>query len=454
MIQSYIDQHKDRILDELKELLSMPSISAVSEYNDHTRKTAEWLKDHFTTIGLKNSKLIDVDKHPIVYADWLEAGEDKPTIMIYGHYDVQDPGNLEEWESAPFEPTIRGEHLYARGATDNKGQFFTHIKALEAMLRSHGSLPVNVMVVIEGEEESGGKALPNWLLEHKDQLNVDAVIIADSEARSEHVPAIEYGLRGMFYCEVTAHGPKSDVHSGIFGGGIANPINALAQLIASMQDPQTGNVRIPGFYDDVVGVGEEEREVLKQLNFDEHEFRGLAGVDEHWGDSNYTLHERVIARPTMDVNGMVGGFIGEGAKTIIPSKASAKISFRLVANQDPKTIERLFREFVDAFIIPGITFHVHVHHFAPAVLVDRKHPTMERVQTVLQETWGNKPVFSRSGGSIPVVTSFAEHLGALPVLVGYGLPDDRLHSPNERMKLDMFWKGIRTTYELLNRLGS
>lgn len=454
MIQPYIDQHKDRILGELKELLSMPSISAVSEYNEHTRKTAEWLKAHFEEIGLKNAKLVDVDKHPIVYADWLEAGEDKPTIMIYGHYDVQDPGILSEWESAPFDPTIRGEHLYARGATDNKGQFFAHIKALEAYLEDNGKLPVNVIVVIEGEEESGGKSLGTWLQENKERLNVDAVLIADSEARSEQIPAIEYGLRGILYCEIEARGPKNDLHSGIFGGGIANPANALAQLIASLQDAKTGRISIPGFYDDVVDVTDEERAVLGKLNFSEEEFLSLAGVREHWGDPQYQLHERVTARPTMDVNGITSGFGGEGAKTIIPSIAKAKVSFRLVANQNPRTIEHSFRNAVASFLIPGISFHINTLHYTPAVLVDRNHDLMKSVQSILTTVWGQEPVFSRSGGSIPVVTDFSEHLGALPILIGYGLPDDRLHSPNERMKLDMFWKGIRTTYELLKKLGT
>jgi len=454
MIQSYIDEHKDRILEELKELLAMPSVSADPSYRDQTRKTAEWLRVHFTNIGLQNASLIDRDRHPVVYADWLDAGKDKPTIMIYGHYDVQDPGSLEEWKSKPFEPEIRDGYIYARGATDNKGQFFTHIKALESLLATVGGLPVNVIVVIEGEEESGGKALSRWLEEHKEELNVDAVLVADTEAHSEQIPAIEYGLRGILYCEIEARGPKQDVHSGIFGGGVANPVNALAQLIALMQDPQNGRVRIPGFYDDVIDVSQDERETLQKLNFDEQAFTERAGVEAHWGDPEYRLHERVTARPTMDVNGVIGGFTGEGAKTIIPGKARAKISFRLVANQNPFKIEEMLRAYVKSFVIPGISFHVNILHSSPAVLIDRNHSTMKRVQDTLREVWGSEPVFQRSGGSIPVVVDFVRHLNTLPILVGYGLPDDGLHAPNERMKLDMFWKGVRTSADLLNRLGT
>lgn len=450
----YLDKNRERILEEFRELLSIASIGTDSTYDGETQRAAEWVRDHMLRIGMPRAELIPTQGKPIVYGEYLlGAGEDKPTLLIYGHYDVQPPDPVEQWITPAFEPTIRDGYIYARGANDNKGQFFAHLKALEYLLKERGGLPVNVKFVVEGEEESAGDSLAKWLLSRKDSLKCDAALISDSEAPSEDVPAIDYGLRGIAYFEVKAYGAKQDLHSGMFGGGVANPANALCHLISRVHDPLTGEVFIPGFYDDVVPISEEERSLLAEVSYNEDELKQQAGVTESWGDSRYSLRERLVARPTVDIHGISSGFTGDGVKTIIPSFAKVKISFRLVGNQRPERIQELFGNFVNAFRVPGIRFEVRNLGTSPAILIPRDNLFIKVAQRAIEEVWGRKPVFNRMGGSIPVVATIWNDLGILPIGIGYGLPDDQLHSPNERMKLSMFWKGIKTTHTLLRMLG-
>ncbi len=452
VINEYIDKNKERIIQELSELLRFKSIGADMEYADETQKCAEWLKKHLQNIGLQNAKLIATNGKPLVYGEWSGAGVDKATVLIYGHYDVQSPDPLDEWETSPFQPSVREGHIFARGATDNKGQFFCHLKAIEYLLKSEGKLPVNVKVLLEGEEESGGRSLENYLREYKDEIDVDLALVSDGHAVSEEVPGIEYGLRGIVYFEVTAEGPKTDLHSGLYGGGVANPASALMQLVSRMQEAETGKILIPGFYDDVVDVDSSERELLLKSDFQLEDFQKQTGAKGDWGDSKYSLLERLVARPTMDVHGLLSGYTGEGPKTVIPRMARVKVSFRLVGHQEPKRIEDLVRKFVEGFKISGVKFQVKTLGCGSSVLISRDHEFIRITSRVLKDVWGREPLFIRSGGSIPIVATMSE-LGILPLVIGYGLIDDRLHSPNERMKLSMFYKGIRTTCELLRQLG-
>jgi len=452
-MKEFIENNKERILEELKSLLRIKSISADSAHKEDVLSAARFVRDDLEKSGLNNVELInETDSgHPVVYAEHLGAGKDKPIVMIYGHYDVQAPDPIEEWLSDPFLPEVRDGYIYARGATDNKGQFFTHLKALEYLIKEEKDLPVNVKVVIEGEEENGGKNLEKFLQNNTEDLGADLVLIADTESPSESQPAIESGLRGIVYFEILADGPKTDLHSGLFGGAVANPANALAYLVSRMQDPLTGKVLIPGFYNDVLDLTDEERSMLHNPFVKEEDFLHHASTSHVWGDNDYTLHERLVARPTFDVHGFQSGYQGEGAKTIIPSTAKIKVSSRLVPNQNPKDIQEKFIDFVNNFKVPGIKLSVNVLGSAPAVCIPHVHPHIDTARNVLRDLWGREPVFQRSGGSIPIVTTFSE-LGILPLLIGYGLPDDKLHSPNERMKLSMFFRGIQTTARLLREL--
>jgi acetylornithine deacetylase/succinyl-diaminopimelate desuccinylase-like protein len=380
--------------------------------------------------------------------------EDRPTLLIYGHYDVQPPEPLEEWITPPFSPTIRDGYVYARGASDDKGQFFTYLKAIEAVLAVAGKLPINVKVLVEGEEEIGSPNLAPFLKEHQVELKADAVAVSDGSQFGSGLPAITYGLRGLSYLQVDLQGPRIDLHSGSFGGLVANPVQVLVEMLAKLKNAD-GTIAIPGFYKDVLPLAEWEREEMAALPFDEISLKNYLGVDDLVGEPNYSPIERKTARPTLDVNGVWGGFSGEGAKTVIPAKAGAKVSMRLVPDQEPAAINRLFNDYIQSLTPPGVRVHVTELHGAEPVLVSREQSSVQAAAKAIEIGFGKSPVFIREGGSIPIVNLFTELLGLDSILMmGWGNPDDGAHSPNERFSLDDFHRGIRSAAALLFELAT
>ncbi len=449
-VSSFIDQNRGRFVDQLKDWLRIPSISADSARRGDVVRAAEFVGGDLARAGFRVETL-PTSLHPIVVAEWLGA-PGKPTALVYGHYDVQPPDPLDKWLSPPFEPTERDGNLYARGATDDKGQLFTHVKSVEAWLRTHGRLPINVKFLIEGEEEVGSTNLDPFIRAHKDRLACDYVVVSDTSQFASGVPAITYGLKGLVYFEVTLTGPKQDLHSGMFGGAVANPANNLAAIVAALRD-ESGRVRLPGFYDDVLPLADWERRQFAELPFDEAAFRQFVGMDGLFGETGFTTVERKWARPTCDVNGLTSGYQGEGAKTIIPSRASAKVSFRLVPNQDPAKIVASFREFVAARCLTGIRHEIREFGASPAVLVAVDSPGIQAAVRAIEVGFGRKPVFIREGGSIPVVATFKRELGVDTLLLGWGLNDDNLHSPNEKFSLADFHRGIHASAILWQELA-
>jgi acetylornithine deacetylase/succinyl-diaminopimelate desuccinylase-like protein len=447
-----IDHEKDRYLDELKDFIRIPSISTDPEYRDDVLKAAEFLRGQMQTAGL-TAETIETDGYPLVYGEWTGA-EGAPTVLFYGHYDVQPADPLELWRSPPFEPTEENGFLVARGATDDKGQSFTHVKAIEAVLKERGRLPVNVKFLVEGEEESGGQAIEKYV--HQDggkRLAADCVVISDSSMYAAGQPSLIYGLKGMAYMELKVTGPDKDLHSGTFGGGVTNPLNALCHIISELWDAETGKVLIPGFYDKVKPLADWEREQFAALPFDEAEYTSSLDIERTFGEQGYTTRERTWGRPTCDVNGIFGGYQGRGAKTVIPSWGGAKVSMRLVPDQDPEEITRLFTEHVRNVAPPGVKVEVTHHHGAQPTLIETEGEEVEAAMDALEQVWGKRPVLVREGGTIPIVQSFAEVLGVPILLMGFGLPDDGLHSPNEKFKIDNFYDGIRSVAVFLDRLA-
>ncbi|MBS1914588.1 MAG: dipeptidase [Bacteroidetes bacterium] len=448
---AYIESNGDRFVEELKAFLRIPSISADSGYNAETRRAAEYVADEARRIGLEHVQIIDTPGHPVVYADWLHA-EGSPTVLIYGHYDVQPPDPLDLWTSPPFEPTVRGDSIYARGSIDDKGQVHMHLKSIEAWMKTAGRLPVNVKIIIEGEEEVGSPNLPPFLAAHRDLLACDAVMISDTTMYDYEMPSVTYGLRGLAYFELHVVGPDRDLHSGMFGGAVANPINALCDLIAKMKD-ENGRVQLPGFYDDVVDVSPEERAELARLPYDVEDFKKLLTIPETVGEAGYTDLERLWARPTLDVCGIWGGYQGEGAKTVLPSKAGAKVSMRLVAHQDYRTVGDQLRAFVAANMPPGCTVDVVELHGGPPALTPTDSVPVRAALAALEQAFGIKPFLIRSGGSIPIVADFDAQLGAPVVLMGFGLPDQNAHSPDEKMNLPNYHRGIKSAALFLEQMS-
>jgi acetylornithine deacetylase/succinyl-diaminopimelate desuccinylase-like protein len=401
--------------------------------------------------GLENVEIIPTPHHPLVYADWLHAG-DAPTVLIYGHYDVQPAEPLELWESPPFEPTVRDDYLYARGSSDDKGQVYIHVKAVEAILKCYGRLPVNVKFIVEGEEEIGGESLSHFIPQNKAKLAADVALVSDTAMVSAQQPAIVYGLRGLCYAFIDITGPKRDLHSGSFGGGINNPLNVLAHIIAKLKD-EDGRILIPGFYDAVRPLTDQERDILAQFPLDEAAWLAETGAPEPWGEPEFTLVERLGARPTLDVHGIIGGYTGAGAKTVLPSKVHAKVSMRLVPDQDPEEIGRLLKAYIAELAPPSVTVEVTVGHGAPASITDFNIPAMQAAAQAYATAFGQEPVFMREGGSIPVVSAFQGDLGVETVLMGFGLPSDQIHAPNERFYLPNFYRGIETSIHFLQNLG-
>jgi acetylornithine deacetylase/succinyl-diaminopimelate desuccinylase-like protein len=449
----HVEKNRERYLRELTDFISIPSVSTLSEHREDVRRAAEWVKGDLVCSGVENVRLIETEgHHPLVYGDWLHA-PGQPTVLIYGHYDVQPPDPLEEWTTPPFEPTVRNGNLYARGSADDKGQLYVHLKAVEMLMRHHdGVLPVNVKFLIEGEEEVGGEAIEAYVKAHPDELACDAVLISDSHMFAEGQPAIDVGLRGMVYTEIEVRGAAHDLHSGLYGGAAPNAINALCHIVAGLKDRE-GRIQVPGFYDGVREVSAEERAEWEGLPFDEEEFRNHeVGSPQLTGEPGYSVLERIGARPTLDAHGIWGGFTGEGAKTVIPAVARCKVSMRLVPDQEPNRIWEAFSAYVRELCPPYSTVEVRNIHGAEPVLLPTDNPYMQRASEALGEVFGKPAVFLRGGGSIPIVSLFSKVLDAPSVLMGFGLPDDNLHAPNEKMKLDNIFGGIHASARYLEML--
>jgi acetylornithine deacetylase/succinyl-diaminopimelate desuccinylase-like protein len=452
-IVQFIDSNENRYIEELKEFLRFPSISTNAENKSDVAACAGYIKQQFENIGMHNAKVYPTGGHPVVYAERLDAGKEKPTILIYGHYDVQPVDPIELWTTPPFEPDVRGDNIYARGSADDKGQVLIHLKAIEAHLKLNGRLPLNIKMIVEGEEEIGSEHLEDFIKQHKDLLKADAVVISDTAMYDHDMPAIGYGLRGLCYMQVEVTGPNRDLHSGSYGGTVENPINALANIIAQLKDSK-GRILIDGFYDDVRSIGGMEKKELAKLPFDDRSFKHGLGVDELFGEEGYSTLERMWARPTLDCNGIWGGFTGEGAKTVLPSRAYAKISMRLVPDQEPEKIAKLFDDYVRKITPNTVKIKVKgLHHGKPAITpIDSK--WIKAAFNALKQAFGKDPVFIRTGGSIPVVETFQVQLNAPVVLLGFGLPDENSHSPDEHMDLNNFHRGIITSSIFYNELAN
>jgi acetylornithine deacetylase/succinyl-diaminopimelate desuccinylase-like protein len=450
---AYARTHAARFLEELKALLRIPSVSTLPEHKGDVRKAAEWLAAELKRIGMENVRLVETAGHPLVYADWLHA-EGRPTALCYGHYDVQPPDPLEEWISPPFVPTERNGNLYARGAVDDKGQMYMHLKALESLFAAHqGRLPVNVRVILEGEEEVGGESIAKFIREHPEQLKADFALVSDTEMFAPELPTLCVGLRGMISTEIEARGAKTDLHSGMYGGAAPNPFVALAQIIAQLKD-KDGRILIPGFYDRVKAPDAEELKAWKRLPFDEEHYRKTEiGSLQLTGESGYSVLERTWARPTLDVHGMPGGFTGAGAKTVIPAKATAKISMRLVPEMTPQEAFSQYKRYVESLTPAGIELDVRLIHAGDPIVVGTENPYIQAATRALKQVWGTEAVFVRSGGSIPVVGDFERHLKVPTVMMGFGLPDDNLHAPNEKFHLANFYRGIESIITFFEELA-
>ena len=447
-----IDREKDGYLEELKDYIRIPSISTDPDFKDDVLRAGDFLVGKMREAGL-TAERIDTAGHPLVYAEWLGA-PGKPTVLFYGHYDVQPVDPIELWRHPPFEPTVEGDKLVARGATDDKGQSYAHVKAVAALLAERGRLPVNVKFLVEGEEEAGGQAIDEYVKKDGgERLKADAVVISDSSLFAPGQPSLIYGLKGLCYMEIKVTGPNRDLHSGTFGGAVWNPLNALCHIIDGLRDAKTGKILIPGFYDDVRPLEAWEREEFAKLPWDETAYRTELGVPELFGEEGYTTRERTWARPTCDVNGIFGGYMGKGAKTVLPSWGGAKVSMRLVPDQDPKKIARQFADHVKSLAPARVTAEVTLLHDADPVVVEAKGPIVDAALDAMQEVWGARPVRIREGGSIPIVSTFAAVLRCPVLLLGFGLNDDGLHSPNEKFNISHFYNGIRSIARLLDRLS-
>ena len=447
----FINTNRDRYVEELKGYLAIPSISALPEHASDVRRCAEWTGDEMRRVGLQNVQLIETPGNPVVYGDWLGA-PGAQTILFYGHYDVQPVDPLELWASPPFEATIRKGEIYARGAADDKGQVFMHLKAVEAHIKRTGRLPVNIKFILEGEEEVGSAHLDNFVRDHKDQLAADVVLISDSPMFDRGVPSICYGLRGLVYFQIDLRGTKTDLHSGSFGGAVANPAFVLAQMLAQMKD-RGGRVKIAGFYDDVRPLREEERAEFKKLPFNEKRYRKELGAPKLVGERDYTTLERVWARPTFEVNGLLSGFTAEGAKTVIPAVAMAKVSMRLVPDQNPDKIASLFEAYVKKVTPKSVELKITRMHGGKPWMTDFDNLFVQAAGRAIERGFGQRPVFNREGGSIPVVSTFQEVLGLPSVLFGVGLPDENAHAPNEKLDLGNFHNGIIASALLYEEIG-
>jgi acetylornithine deacetylase/succinyl-diaminopimelate desuccinylase-like protein len=436
----FINLNRDRYVEDLKGYLAIPSVSVLPEHASDVRRCAEWTRSELERVGMQNARLIDTPGHPIVYADWLGA-PGAPTILFYGHYDVQPVDPLELWISPPFEATVRDGELYARGAADDKGQVFMHLKAIEAHITQTGRLPCNIRVLIEGEEEVGSSHLDDFIRAHKADLAADVLVISDSGMFDRGVPSICYALRGLAYFQLDLRGTTSDLHSGSFGGAVANPAMVLAQVLAQMKD-RSGRIKIPGFYDDVRELRPEERAEFRKLPFSETKYRKDLGAPKLFGESGYSTLERASARPTLEVNGLLAGFTGEGAKTVIPAVAMVKVSMRLVPDQTPERVGDLFEAYLQKVVPKTVEWKLTRMHGGKPWITEPDNRFVQAAARAIEQGFGKRPVFTREGGSIPVVSTFQEELGLPSVLFGVGLPDENAHAPNEKLDLGNFHGGI------------
>lgn len=448
----HLRTHHQRHIEELTQFLRIPSVSAKSEHRQDVKLAAEWLVERMLEAGLETAEIIPTEGHPIVLGEWRGA-PNAPTLLVYGHYDVQPPEPLDEWITAPFEPTVRDGRVYARGAVDDKGQLYLYLKAVEAHISSRGKLPVNLVFLIEGEEEVGSPHLENFLVQNRDRLECEAVLISDTGMFAPGLPSITKGLRGLAYMEIRVQGPQSDLHSGSYGGAVVNPANVLARIIAQLHDDR-GRVTVPGFYDDVVEVTEAERGRMDALPFEEEDLRQEVGAPKLAGEQGYDALERIWIRPTLDVNGLLSGYTGEGAKTVLPARAMAKVSMRLVPNQSHEDIEEKFIRHVKSLTPPGVTVEVVSLHGGEPWYADPQHPIFESAAQALETAFGKPPVFIREGGSIPIVHAFQQTLAAPVVLIGFALPGSNTHAPNEWFSLENYAKGAEAIALLLDHVAA
>jgi acetylornithine deacetylase/succinyl-diaminopimelate desuccinylase-like protein len=436
----FINVNRERYLEELTAFLAIPSISALPAHAADVKRCADWCADEMRRVGLQNVRLFDTPGYPVVYGDWLGA-PGAPTILFYGHYDVQPVDPLELWETPPFEAAVRDGEIFARGSADDKGQVFMHFKAVEAHLKKNGRLPVNIKFILEGEEEVGSVNLDNFVRDHKQELSADVVVISDSPMFARGVPSICYGLRGLVYFQIDLRGSSTDLHSGSFGGAVVNPALALCQMMAQMKD-RGGRIKIPGFYDDVVPLTDEERKAWETLPFNEKKYKKDFGIPKTFGESGYSTLERTWARPTFEINGLLSGFTGEGAKTVLPAVAMAKVSMRLVPNQHPDKIATLFEAHVRGIAPKTVDVKITRMHGGKPWMTAYDNPFVQAAARAIEKGFGRRPVFTREGGSIPVVSTFQEELGLPSVLFGVGLPDENAHAPNEKLDVGNFYGGI------------
>ena len=450
-LTQYLEQHRDRFVDDLSACLRIPSVSAQPEHKADCARCADFLVAHLKALGMTRAESVPTAGHPIVYAEWLGA-PGAPTVLMYGHYVVQPPEPLELWKTKPFEPVIKDGKLFARGAVDDKGQVYMHLKAIEAHLKVNGKLPVNLKVVIEGEEECGSDNLEKFLRSRRAELDADVIVVSDTAMLGPDQPALTFGLRGILYTQIEVTGPAHDLHSGHFGGAVMNPANALAAIIAALKDGD-GRIVVPGFYDRVRPLTPADRERMKATPFDEASYLKEAGAPQPYGEKGYTTLERATARPTLDVNGMWSGYTGDGSKTVLPSFAAAKVSMRLVPDQDPVELFKSFEAYVRKLAPPAVTVKVIDMHSGPPWIMDPEHPALQSARAALARAWSKPPVMIREGGSIPVMATFQQTHGLPAILMGFGLDDDNVHAPNEKFSLTSFHGGTRSVAYLYEELA-
>lgn len=450
-LRQKLQSHQERYLQELIEFLKIPSVSTTQKHKQDVRQAAVFLINKLEQLGC-DAKLIETPEHPVVYAN-LEVDKTLPTVLIYGHYDVQPADPLELWDTPPFEPTVKDGLIVARGASDDKGQIYAHIKGVDLLLKIKTKLGINLKFLIEGEEEIGSPNLAKVIKDHKDAFAADIVLISDSAMLAANTPTITYGLKGLAYIEVEVTAASHDLHSGSYGGAVPNPINVLAAMIAKLHN-EDGSIAVTGFYDNVLDLSQEERDAYQQAPFSETEFKAETGIKESLGEPNYTTLERLWARPTLDANGIKGGYQGEGAKTVIAAKASAKISSRLVPNQTPQEISRKLENYLNQIAPTSVTVNVKELHGGLPALTPINSAAVQLAAKALERSFNKKPIFARTGGTIPVVTDFQQILGADVVLVGFGLEDDRIHSPNEKFDLENYYQGILSSAFILSEFAN
>ncbi len=450
--REYARDHAQDFRQQLYDLIRIPSISTDPDRRDDVRRAAQWIANELVQIGANHVELLETGGHPVVYGDWLGAGEGAPTVLIYGHYDVQPATMADGWSSEPFEPVERDGNIVARGSSDDKGQMFIHIKALESYLTTDGAAPVNVKFLIEGEEEIGSANLPGFIRANAERFKADVCVISDTGMRDIHQPAITYALRGLTYMQLDVWGPKTDLHSSGYGGMVHNPALALVQIISKLHNPDH-SIAVPGFYDDVLALTPDEREELAKQNIPESSLKQDTGIPAAWGEADFTLRERISARPTMEVNGLLSGWTGEGAKTVLPAKAMAKLSCRLVANQDPNKIYELVKAYIAQITPPTIHSELKLLSIGFPAQADLNTPEMQAAVRAYERGWGAAPIFAREGGSIPVVADLKTELGLDSILMGYGLNTDGAHGPDEHYSIEMFHRGIDTAICFLEELG-